>query len=114
MNRIPTPWTVKRHAFTPSTTGGYDGPGTWATEGVDVAVHSWAPAGADSAPSEQQRSSVIRDVDLLVPAGTESAPRDRWVVGGETFDQVGHAEDFTHGPFGYAGGLRINLKRAEG
>lgn len=111
---LPTPYTVKRHAFTPSPNGGYDGPGTWDAVGEEIAVHGWSAPGADSVPHEQQRTPVIRDLDLLVPPGTPGRPNDRWVIEGTEYDQVGHIEDYTRGPFRYEAGLRINLKRAEG
>lgn len=111
----PTPFTVTRHVFTPSTTGGYDGVGTWKTTGVSVKVHGWGPpTSAGTSPFEQQRSPVIRDLDLYAPPGTPGKPEDRWVVDGDTYKQVGHVEDFTHGPFGFQAGVRINLLRVEG
>ena len=81
---------------------------------VDVPVLGWVSPSADGTPFEQSRSAIVRDLDLYAPPETPSAPRDRWLIYGTLYEQVGHAEDFTHGPFGFAAGLRINLKRVEG
>lgn len=111
---IPTPFTVKRSAFTAGATDSYGNPvESWVTA-TDVAVHGWAPPSADVEPFEQGRNAVVRDLDLYAPAGTVGGPRDRWTVAGTVFEQVGHVEDFSHGPFGFSGGVRINLKRVEG
>lgn len=111
---LPTPHTVTRSAFTPGSVDALNNAvDAWGAPG-SVAVHGWAPPSADATPFEQARSAIIRDLDLLVPVGTVNGPRDRWTVGGVVYEQVGHAEDYSHGPFGFTGGLRINLRRAEG
>lgn len=110
----PTPYTVTRASFTPGTTDAHgNATDTWATA-ASVAVHGWAPASADKEPFESGRSPVVRDLDLYAPSGTVSAPRDRWTVDGTPYESVGHEEDYTHGPFGWAAGVRINLLRVEG
>lgn len=86
---------------------------SWSTP-TSVGVFGWAPPSADREPFEANRSLVVRDLDLYAPAGTGGVPGDRWVVDGVGFVQVGHPEDFTRGPWGWAAGVRINLKRAEG
>ena len=81
---------------------------------VDVPVYGWVSPSADGAPFEQSRGAIVRDLDLYAPPETPSAPRDRWLICGTLYEQVGHAEDFTRGPFRFTAGLRINLKRVEG
>ena len=78
-----------------------------------VAVYSWAST-AMSQPVDGNRRAVIADVDLLVPPGVSGAPRDRWILLGKTFEQVGDLEDFTTGPWPGSPGGRINLRRIEG
>ena len=41
-------------------------------------------------------------------------PGDHVVIDGETYEAIGYPEDFTHGPFGFPAGYRINLQRTEG
>lgn len=111
---IPTPCTVTREVYTPGAADAHNNAtDAWATA-VPVAVHGWAPASADKEPFESGRSPVVRDLDLYAPAGTVSAPRDRWTVDGVPYESVGHHEDYTHGPFGWAAGVHINLLRVEG
>lgn len=112
---LPTPHTATRFVFQEGATNDYGDPiELWSTVGTSHLVHGWAPPSADQMPFEQNRSAVVRDLDLLAPVGTPSAPRDHWDVGGVLYEQVGHAEDFSTGPFGFSSGLRINLKRVEG
>lgn len=111
---LPTPYTVARLPFFEGEPDPYgDTRETWGSP-QDVDIHGWAPPSPDSAPFEQSRGAIVRDLDLYAPTGTESAPRDHWLIEGTLYEQVGHAEDFTHGPFGFNAGLRINLKRVEG
>lgn len=111
---IPTPYTVSRAPFLPGATDAHgNAVDAWGAS-VSVAVHGWAPPSADTAPAASGRDPVVRDVDLYVPAGTACGPRDRWTLDGTVYEQVGRAEDYTRGPWSWAAGLRINLKRDEG
>lgn len=111
---LPTPYTVTRAPYQP---GAVDAHGnvadTWGAP-VSVQVHGWAPPKADAEPGDPARSAVVRDLDLYAPPGTTGAPRDRWTVDGVVYEQVGHVEDYTRGPWQWAAGVRINLKRVEG
>lgn len=123
---LPTPYVVQRAAFVAGAEDAHGNPReTWAAP-VDVAVHGWAPPAADKEPSDPGRSAVIRDLDLYAPAGTTGLPKDHWALPGESagrclahptlacFAQVGYPEDYTKGPWQWAAGVRINLKRVEG
>lgn len=111
---FPATRTVQRLARVDGAQDAYgDTADAWA-EPVDVLVHAWAPPSADGSPVEEARNAVTRDLDLYAPAGTTGAPRDRWIVGGVTFEQVGWPEDYTNGPWSWSAGVRINLKRTEG
>ena len=80
-----------------------------------ITVFGWAPAatGRDRQPIDDNRRPVITDLQLLVPAGTPGAPRDKWILLGQPYEQVGAVEDYTHGPRP-GGGYRINLRRVDG
>lgn len=112
---VPTPHQVTREPFTPGPKDRHGNPVDAWGEPVSVPVHGWAPGSADVQPAEEARRAVVRDLDLYAPAGTPGAPRDRWTVGGVVYLQVGHPEDFTHGPWGFDdAGVRINLRAVEG
>ena len=114
MTTFPTPYTVTREPYQAGATDPLGNPvDSWGAA-VSVPVHGWAPPSADQLPFEQNRSQIERDLDLYVPPSTVSAPRDHWTIDGTVYEQQGHAEDFTHGPFGFNAGLRINLNRVEG
>ena len=111
---LPTPYTVQHQAHI---AGEFDSRGnpvdTWAAP-APVKVHGWAPPSADAEPGDPHRSAVVRDLDVYAPAGTGVAPKDRMTVGGLLYEVVGHAEDYTTGPWQWAAGVRINLVRIEG
>lgn len=85
-----------------------------------VQVIAWFPQGADGAggasrAASSARTAVTRTQVILVPPGTASGPRDHWLIDGQTWEQTGHAEDFSGGPFPRTfGGLRIHVTRKEG
>lgn len=111
---LPTPYAVQRAPFQPGSTDAHGNPVDAWGPSASVAVHGWAPPSADGSPAASGRDPVIRDVDLYAPAGTVGKPRDRWTLDGATYDQVGYPEDYTRGPWQWAAGVRINLKRSEG
>lgn len=114
MSDLPAPYTVTRAAHAPGATGAHGNPvDTWRAPAA-VPVHGWAPPSADTEPAEAGRAAVVRDLDLYAPAGTTGGPRDLWVVDGVPYTQVGHPEDYAKGPWQWAAGLRINLRRVEG
>ena len=111
---VPARLTVELARFEPSGQDPYGNPiPQWAPP-VTVLVYGWAPASADTEPFEAGRAEVDRHMDLLVPPGVACGPRDRWTVAGQVWEQVGHPEDFTNGPFGFAPGVRVDLRRVEG
>lgn len=110
---LPTPYTVLREAWSPTADAHGNEADGWAAP-VSVAVHGWSPPSADVEPFEPGRDPVERDLDVYAPAGTVGGPRDRWTVGGVAYDAVGYPEDFSHGPWDWAAGVRVSLKRAEG
>lgn len=110
---VPTPYTVQR---LPWSAGPEDDRGnttdTWGTP-VNVLVHGWSPP-AEDLENTSRADTVIHDLDLYAPAGTTANPQDRFVVDGMTYDVVGYVQDYTHGPWEWAAGVRINLKHMEG
>jgi hypothetical protein len=107
---FPTPWTVQHAVWVD---GGTDAHGNdidaWAAP-VDVKVMGW------SAPTSDERASgrVVIDLAMYCPPGVTGASRDRWILPDGLYEQQGPGEDYTHGPFGWAPGVVINLQRVEG
>lgn len=86
----------------------------WAAP-VDVDSFGWWQPSADEIrPNPGRRSQEIVRT-LMVPLGTDCADRDRWTIPGDgTFDQVGEAQDNSHGPFGMQTPLVIYLGKVKG
>lgn len=83
----------------------------WA-DPIEVEVFGWSPPSPDT-EIRDIGSGVRRDLDLYAPTGF-ARPGDHVVIEGETYEVIGYPEDFTHGPFGFPAGYRINLQRVEG
>jgi len=84
----------------------------WAAP-IATPVYGWAPAGTGE-PFLAGREAVTWDLDLYVPPGFSVAAKDRVEVGGVEYKVEGVVEQFNSGPFGFAPGGRVRLKRAEG
>lgn len=109
----PTPWTVGVAVFAGAVDDGFGNvTAAWA-DPVDAAVYGWAPAGT-AEPDLSGRDEVTWDLDLYAPPGFPATPADRVWVGGVEFTAVGVAEAFNSGPFGFAPGVRLRLRRIEG
>lgn len=110
---LPTPYTVIWEPYEPAKDSHGDDVAAWG-DPVDVAVHGWAPPGADKEPFEVGRRPVERDLEVYAPAGTSGAPMDRWTVAGTVYLQKGYPEDYSTGPWSVRFGVVINLERVEG
>lgn len=75
-------------------------------------VYGWAPAGTDETAT--WRRTVTADLQLFAPPGFRCTSQDAVVVDGVTYTVEGVPEDYTHGPFGWEPGIRVNLTRVEG
>lgn len=84
---------------------------TWAAP-VPVPVYSIAPT--TSSEPEPGRSEVVEGMTVLAPVGTLIGPQDRVLIDGDEWETDGDLADWSRGPFGWAPGVSINLKRAEG
>lgn len=111
---LPTPYTVGHAVYVAGAEDAHGNPRDAWLPAVDVPVHGWATPGSDKEPFEPGRNAVLRDLDVYAPAGTVVAPKDHVTVDGVLYDVVGHPEDYTKGPWQWAAGVRINLKRTEG
>lgn len=111
---LPTPYTVLHEVYVAGVKDAHGNPvAQWAPP-VLLSVHGWAPPTGDREPVEGNRNAVIRDLDVYAPAGTVVAPKDRITINGDRFEVVGHPEDYSHGPWRWQAGVRINLLRVEG
>lgn len=107
---LPTPWTVQHLAYAGTVDDAHGNPTPGYGAPVDRAVFGWgAPQSAE--PKTAGVESVVVDLQLFAPVFSVGAA-DRFVVDGKTFEVVGDPEDYTHGPFGYAPGMVVNLTRS--
>lgn len=108
---FPTPYTVTRSRPTTASTDAH-GNAVRAYTSTLLPVHGWAATSSE--PNEANRAAVVWDLEVYAPPATDVLPSDRVTVEGAVFDVVGHPADYTHGPFAFAGGVVIRLRRAEG
>lgn len=110
---FPTPWSVTLHARSLGAKDSHGNPReTWADPGVAEPAYGWCPPSADSQPFETNRTAVVCDLDVYMPISA-AVPKDRMTVDGVVYEVIGYPEDFNHGPFGFAPGVRVNLKRVK-
>lgn len=108
---FPTPWTILHMAYAGTTNDSHGNQvETWA-DPVPRAVYGWA------APqfTEPMTPGVTSEVVTLIVYSPkfDVGERDRFAVDGKTYDIVGEAGDYDHGPFGFHPGMVINLKRSD-
>lgn len=111
---FPTPHTVVVHPFVEGATDPRGNPTPGFGPDRVASVYGWAPAQASEPTGEPRRDEVVADLDLLVPPTFSCGPRDEITVAGDRYAVVGHPEEFNHGPFAFAPGSRVNLRRVEG
>lgn len=80
---------------------------------VDVQVYGYGPP-ARSTDAEPGGTQVIEGLDIFSPSSFAVDPRDLFVVDGHEYMVVGEVSDWTKGPFGFAPGQVIHVKRVEG
>lgn len=112
---LPIIGQAQHAAHIPGDPGGYGAAESWAAA-VAVDVHGWWSPSQDeiNANAPGRRSQEVAKA-LMVPLGTACGDRDRWTLpGGETLEQVGEAQDASHGPWGMAPPLVVYLATVEG
>ncbi len=123
---FPTPYVVGLHAYS---SGGKDARGNdiaiytppKTVPGTELTVYGLAPAGRERGGAEPKLAGhdrVIVDLELLAPEGFPAKPRDLVDVGFGSapgrYEVIGHLEDYTTGPFGWAPGVVCNLRKVDG
>lgn len=88
-------------------------PGTWASA-TPVNVHGWWQPTADQIGVEVGRRAQEVSRVMLVTQGTTCGDRDLWTLPDGEFEQVGAAQDNSHGPFGMKVPLIVYLKTLKG
>lgn len=81
----------------------------WETTPIPTPVYGWAPAGTNEVSAS--RHTVTADLELFAPSSFTVDPRSRIRILGRTYEIQGDVESFDYGPFGYAPGVRVNLRR---
>lgn len=91
----------------------------WA-DAEPVAVYGYGPRSADGQAESYAQNRDVVTIGLTVYGPPELAsqvsPLDRFEVplGGDVYEVDGEIGDWNHGPFGWAPGVSISLKRIEG
>ncbi|MBF6333441.1 hypothetical protein [Nocardia transvalensis] len=76
-------------------------------------VYGWGPPQTRE-PKTAGYDRLVVDVELFAPPTFSVKPRDRVRLAGQDYQVIGYAEDYTHGPFGFAPGVVVNLRRGDG
>ena len=108
----PTPHVVTIVTATP---GGFDAYGNPVTTEAHVVwpVYGWGPGGSQELTGWS--SQVSADVAVYGPQPpVPITSGTRLEVDGLTYDVEGVVEDYDHGPFGFAPGVRVNLRKVAG
>lgn len=109
---MDTPHTIGHRAYQAGAKDAHGNPvDTWAAP-VTVNVYAIYPRYAQE--PEPDRPLVVVGLAVLAPPTVQIGPRDRVVIDGEEWDVEGDPGDWTRGPWDYAPGVEIVLKRAEG
>lgn len=118
---IPTPWTVGYHARTAAAADPYREAAAFTPpadeEGEPVAVCGWYVPELDDPFVAGHPDRVSIAVVLFVPPGFD--PADGSLIDlpagpAGQFEVAGGARDYTHGPFGFAPGSAIALRKVGG
>lgn len=87
---------------------------TWGTAANVDSYGWWPPSPEQILGVEPNRRATEIKMATIVPQGTVCGDRDKWVIDGDTFEQVAGPQDFSHGPFGMAVPLIVYLRLVEG
>ncbi|MFI5783498.1 hypothetical protein [Nocardia sp. NPDC051570] len=87
-----------------------------AEPGAPAWVYGWAPV-ASTEPALPGHTRVVTEVDLYAAPGFTPGPRDlidlpAGLAG--RFEIIGETADYSHGPFDWAPGSVIRLKKVDG
>ncbi len=109
----PTPYTIGWHTHSNSGTDANGNPvSVWTpalnATGTQVRVMGWAP----TRTVEPDEARAQADLDLYVPPSVTGGPKDVVDLPEGAFEVVGF-EDWSKGPFGFAPGKVVKLKRTQ-
>jgi hypothetical protein len=109
---FPLAQTIGHAIYTPGSVDSHNNPiDAWASP-VNVAVYGYGPP-VRTEEAEPGGTQVMQGIQVLAPVFAVD-PRDRFVIAGITYELVGEAANWDHGPFGYQPGMLLRLRRVEG
>lgn len=111
--KFPTPWTVQVSHWSWGEPNKYGEREKVYSPPEDRKVFGWAPPGIEEEVFSANRDAVVQDLDVYAPPGFDIRADDRMVIDGETYSVIGDQRDFNHGPFGFAPGHAIRVKRVK-
>ena len=110
---FPTPWTVV--IVTTASSGDFDDYGNPVTTETRTnwPVYGWAPGGSTELTGWSSQTTA--DLAVYGPPPPVDIPSTAQLeVNGLVYDVKGVPQDFDHGPFGFAPGVRVPLERVTG
>ena len=112
----PTPFRVGHHVYSPGGPDRHRNPPTYTPPrneaGTQVPVYGWSTP-STTEPKLSGHDRVVVDVELLAPNFTP-APQDLIDLPEGRYEVVGVTQDYNHGPFDFAPGAVINLRKVDG
>lgn len=106
---FPAPHTVQRIRRTPDGENAVGQP-KYTESATSVAVYGWQPASQEERYTAALAGRTVSDLKLLSPTG-DFKSSDAVIINGTTYEVDGEVEDYNHGPFGFAPGFVVGLKR---
>lgn len=110
---FPLRHTIQHRAYLAGVEDAHGNPVTDYSDPADVQVYGWH-TGQTTEPGVAGHDRTEVEGQVFAPGSFRPGPLDVVVLGGEDFEVVGHPEDYNHGPFGFAPGVVVNVRRVTG
>lgn len=110
MTVFPTPHTVQRVRRTKSGENGQGQP-TYTEAATSVEVYGWEPTSETERYTAALAGRTVSDLKLLSPTGDFKSSDAVILPGGDTYEVDGEVLDYNTGPFGFAPGYAVGLRR---
>lgn len=115
MTVFPELLTVGLHVYAEDVADDWGDPEpSWANP-ITRTVYGWAsPSLTETVDAGRNPTEIALEVYASTASLGDVHEGDRMTVNGELYEVDGGAQNYDFGPFGFAPGVRVNLKRVEG
>ncbi len=110
---LPTPHTVQRVRRTQTGENALGQP-IYTETVTSVAVRGWEPSSEMERYTAALAGRTVSDLKLLSPTGDFKSSDAVILPNGATYEVDGEVLDYNTGPFGFAPGYAVNLRRVNG